>query len=812
MFKIKKGMQAVFFIIIILVLFTACKDKKNADNDSEYAQNESLCPVLCVSDEGYLYNYMQPYDIQMDAASVYGCLIPAYNGENIRFKIVNDWENILSAEYFLYDYAGKLLENGSVSDNNLSQTGEFDICLNSLTAEEARLEIKLCFDGIDNVYFYSRVTTGRDICKDLQYVMDIEDACLKKESPVDITLCMEWDLVTSKQSYFESDINSSYEQVTWAGLNIAGKTSDYYINIVDYSDDIVSFSVNYGIYSNDDEPRTYQVSDFLRVRQLDGEQFLLNFYRNTNENFYENEDSFSDSQIYLGVVSGKEDYILFEEDKELFFVQNQSLYYYDIENQAITCVYSPKEVLGDTSLFNSMNSISLLNKKENYFYFMLGGYLCDDMHKGSCGLAIMRYDVENNTCRELYFRPTKYNYRLIMDELDIFSYMNSEGSIYFISNGEIHSYNIDTNTLKEEIKNVSIEDLVVSYNSRNIGWNKKQDSGEDTIVIRNLDTHEEHIIEPETGTQITPIGFVKDDFVYGISDINENNAGVSSENQILMHNICIVDETGALVKEYQQEGNTRVTGGYTSDTVIVLNMANKVEKGTLYNVNSQQQIVSGSKSDTLSISKKEIRHSDKGNIWVLNFEENIPGACLFMDSSITIDDESKIITEPAELSTYYKGRYFLYAKGSLYGTYKVMREALVEASKLAGVVTDAENTKLYYRQAKAKTASVLVQDHTLAAELLSDENGVVSAWASKTSEATVIDISGFLLEDMLLFISKGFPVLGRYDETSFVWIVGYTEDAIKCQKSDSQEVFEISKEDAENIFSKTGYEFYTCNN
>lgn len=140
-----------------------------------------------------------------------------------------------------------------------------------------------------------------------------------------------------------------------------------------------------------------------------------------------------------------------------------------------------------------------------------------------------------------------------------------------------------------------------------------------------------------------------------------------------------------------------------------------------------------------------------------------------------------------------------------------MREALNIAAELAGVVTDFDNNKLYYRIAKSKTATALPQKADLAAQLFASEDGVVDAWSEKVTGVNVLDITGFSPDDMLLFISKGFPVLARYNAEKFVWVIGYTENTIKCQWSDSDEMFEISMEEAEKIFAKTGYEYYTCN-
>lgn len=815
MLKFRYRWLSVFILLMSVIILAGCNNKKTDENEIQAGNTVAdIFPILYINNGEYSYNYMQPYSMKMDAKSMYGALIPAKNEEAISFMMDGESESPIRVEYVLYDRLGKLIENGTISDENISDSGSFDICLNNLNSEEARLEIKLCFTEKNDAYYYARVIAGNDVKNALQYVLDIEDACLEKESPIDLTLSMEWDLVKNEDSYYESDINSNYDQVTWGGLNIGDLLSDYYINIVDSSEGITSFSVTYSIYADDENKTSYRVTDFLRVREYNNEMFLLNFYRNTSEDFFKGTESFDSSTLYLGVGSGEEEYITFDEGKQLFFVQNQTLYYFDIVSNRISTVYSSGNAQDEHGMLNANKSnIHLLTKKDDSFYFVVSGYLADERHSGTCGISIMRYDITANEYEELFFQPVRYNYELVMDELDMLSYMNDEGSIFFVSNGEVRSYNVEENVLKDEIKNISLDSLVVSPGGEYIGWSKKQDGGEDILAVRNLNTGDELTISPKEGTRISPIGFVKNDFVYGVSDISEVGSGVATDKQMLMYDVCIVDENGELIKEYPQTGSTRVLSGITSDTVIVLNQGERVSQGTVYNETTQQQIVSGNKTSDSAITKKEIQFSDKGNVWAFCFEEEFKGSPTFSLATLKTDENKDVLSvEPAEISTYYKDKYFLYAKGSLYGIYKVMREALTQASQMAGVVTDIDNNKLYYRIAKSKTAEVLPQDPTLAAKLLSAEDGVVTAWKSQVSDINVLDITGFKTEDMLLFVSKGFPVLARYDAGTFVWIIGYTDKTIKYQKSDSQEILEISMEQAEDIFAKTGYEYYTCNN
>lgn len=806
---LKLRYRVIWLSLVLLLLMTGCQDNKN--NKSTEVNSQTLSyPILCVANGNYSYSYMQGYEVGMDIKSMHGSLICAKNKEALSFAVDSQDRTIERVEYTLYDNQGITLENGTIAPTDITDSS-FNISLNKLSNNEACLEMKLCFDETQSAYYYSRIVSADNIDKSIQYICDIENACLKKESPVDLTLCMEWDLKTNMDSYYQADINSSYDQVTWAGLNITDKISDYYINLQDYSEGICSFSVDYIIC--DADANEYRVSDFLRVREVNDEMYLLNFYRTTGEFFTEADSSFCDTQLYLGVGDGKSAYLSIDDGKELYFVQEQSLYYFNSYTNKLSLIYeSNARKQENSSVDVNKYNIYLLGKRDKYFYYVVAGYMSDTLHAGACGISIMRYDTESNQYEELLYQPVRYNYELVINELDMLSYMNDAGDVFFVSNGAIYSYNVESHTLRDEIKNINLDTLVVSPDGEYIAWSKRRDKGEDILAVKNLNTGNELSISPKDGTRISPIGFVKNDLVYGVSDINEVDSGVASDKQNLMYNVCIVNDSGELIKEYPQKGNNRVLYGETSDTVIVLHIGEPAGYGTVYKEIDQQQIVRGNKSDNTAVEKKEVKEGNKGNIWIFKFANSFKAAPSFIPASLNAEsDIEKIALEPSEISTYYKDKYFLYARGRLYGVYDIMREALVKAADMAGVVTNVDNDKLYCRTAKAKSANLIPQKEDLAEILLSSEDGVVKAWGEENPNVNVLDITGIKTEDMLMFVSRGFPVLARYDDDSFVWIIAYTDSTIKCQKSDSMDTFEISIESADSIFAKTGYEYYTCN-
>ncbi len=808
----KNRIKYIIAILWIVLSLSACSGGKEKIQKESDTSPSRVFPVLNIMEGEYACNYLTPYSIAMSAESVYGPLTPVKNGEAIRFCMDSPQEQLVRIEYVLYEMSGQLIENGTLSKKSQFENAQFEIPLQNIKTSETCLEVKLCFSDEQAAYYYTRVVSGPDISSSIAYARNIENACLGKESPVDLTLAMEWDLKQVEKSYSTADIHSNFDQVTWGGLGIQELVSDYDINVVDCEDGIVSFRVSYEI-SDGKDPRTqYRICDFLRVREYDGEQFLLNFYRTTEEVFDSKESNFNGNTIYLGVGKAAGSICTAEDGKKTFFTANQSLYYYDYEANRINQVYSAG---GEETVRRLIDSdcfkIYPLALQGEDFYFLAGGYLADDFNRYLSGVSLLRYDTGKNVYETVFVQPVQYDPEVVLQELDRLACMNEAGQVFFLRNGQICAYDIESGQLREEVRNVSADTLVCAGNDRRIAYNKKQDAGEDILVIRDLDSGDEVNINPKEDHCLTPIGFINEDFVYGISDRKENDAGFASDKQTLIYTVCIVDREGKPVKEYPMENGRRVLSGTINDTVIILEEAARAENGTLYAPAEQEQIVSGNTPEASSVTAKEATVSGKGNVQALVFAKDLKGMPVFSRAAAVPGAGKTVRFDALEQAGSYKDRYFVHAKGHLYGIYSVMREALIAAEQFAGVVTNAGNAKLYYRAAKDKTASVLPQDSALAAQLMNQENGIPRQWQALVPDKYVLDISGFTLDDALLFISRGFPVLARYSADAFVWIIGYTDKEITCQSASSEDTFRLSLEEAEAVFQKAGNEFYTCN-
>ena len=94
--------------------------------------------------------------------------------------------------------------------------------------------------------------------------------------------------------------------------------------------------------------------------------------------------------------------------------------------------------------------------------------------------------------------------------------------------------------------------LAVSKSGRRFAWQEGNDPhGSSVIHLMDLDNGSKKEITGGENTIYRPLGFVGDDFIYGLShegDVWMRNGRV---NGIPMYRIEIMDDTGKIVKEYE---------------------------------------------------------------------------------------------------------------------------------------------------------------------------------------------------------------------------------------------------------------------
>lgn len=148
-------------------------------------------------------------------------------------------------------------------------------------------------------------------------------------------------------------------------------------------------------------------------------------------------------------------------------------------------------------------------------------------------------------------------------ELGQLMYVNEGGELFLMVNGTV--YGIDLNTL--EVRKV-IEDLqdgsfAVSESNRYVAWRTEDES---TIHVMNLSNLKEvGKLTAGSGEIVKPLGFMQEDFVYGVAkeaDILEDAAGNVTTPMYQIKIMDVSSDTPEVLKTYEKSGY------YVSDVTI----------------------------------------------------------------------------------------------------------------------------------------------------------------------------------------------------------------------------------------------------
>lgn len=184
------------------------------------------------------------------------------------------------------------------------------------------------------------------------------------------------------------------------------------------------------------------------------------------------------------------------------------------------------------------------------------------MRARSAWQCTIMMDCPIPTRRKYLSRPPR-SYEIMKTELGQLMYVNEGGELFLMVNGTV--YGIDLNTL--EVRKV-IEDLqdgsfAVSESNRYVAWRTEDES---TIHVMNLSNLKEvGKLTAGSGEIVKPLGFMQEDFVYGVAkeaDILEDAAGNVTTPMYQIKIMDVSSDTPEVLKTYEKSGY------YVSDVTI----------------------------------------------------------------------------------------------------------------------------------------------------------------------------------------------------------------------------------------------------
>lgn len=765
---------AVFIIAVVGFSYYTNKGNDNMTVD----MGAATYPQVSFSYEGYTLNTLSGYAKKMNIPAMRDTITPIANRRlNVEIQA---YDNVLqSVSYAVYSLDGEK----KWKEERVENPGEnFNIEFGEegILDSEKVLEITLNTEEGKKIYFYTRIveTSNADVLACLDYIRNFHESALGKVEGAGVGTAIETDETAGNTSFHHVTIHSDYEHVSWGNLEPTIEKGERW-NIKEINSTTMSVQLEYRVRckGEENESDVYQVKEFFRVRHIAEVQktYLLDYDRTMEQIFDVTKQVLSEKGVLLGIASADLPYIVNKDGTSVSFVVANELWNYNKEADEMSLVFSFADAENsDIRNMTTKHEIKLLDMDEDgNTIFAVCGYMSRGEHEGEVGTAVYYYDIMKNSVEEKVFISSDKSYGNVIQELSRMVYYSLERNmLYVMLDGTLHEYCVEEDKDSTLVEGLEEEQYVVSEDGHLIAYQEKgKENTAQKVIVLNLESGEEQSVECDSSECIRPLGFMKNDFVYGVARTEDTGRTISGENVIPMYKIKIQNSKGEMVKTYQIEG-TYILNTVFEDNMITLNRAEK--EGNAYTVISPDFITNN-------------EEKEKSNIYLETYVTELKETQVRLTYEDGISDKEPKVLKPKQIvaeepviinfdSTVQENKYYVYGYGELQGICNRAGEAIVQADTYNGVVVDSSQAYIWERGNRDLQYTITDQDErikTICSRLNQKEAPVDIM--KDLNDGRYLDLTGCSTEELLYVINQGKPVIAMLSADRAVILVGYNE-------------------------------------
>ena len=734
-----------------------------------------------------LHGYLQ----EMDITTMRDAVIATGGTHSLTMYIdAPEKTKVKSVEYEIKDLScSEVLESGDfvpekMEDGRLTQTFRFGDFWRDQAEVELCLTVTLSKD--EKVYYYTRLTRSPAL-NTYNCAAFAEEFCKKAVDRGNggyISGYMEPNELSDKNTYANVTMNSSVDQALWGEL-APTEPENITCTIKETKEAYTSLVLQYTVTCNGLDPaRTMHVEEFYRVRTGDVGMFMLSFERTVEEVFDEVRGTSGSKGIELGITGNKTSFCSDYDSTHLAFAKDGQIWLYNKDLNAITCVYQgavrSREYF--TKSTSSVFPVSVNAKGE--LIFVVVGYQDNGELEGQNGIRVCSFSEETREVETIIFlSSTQGEEFLEYKESDSIYYNRGDGEVYLIWENaliKISGENGDVSIISNEPEArcvMSVESGYAAYPAPN---------GAGGLVVLNMVSGESRTITSSMNESLLAIGFINEDFVYGVKADKDAKPDESGEDVIPMYKIIIEDREGTVLKTMENE-DVFYLDAYTDSKMVTLMQA-KLEAGH-YVSNGEDYITNNEAADSRSVEKGHWTDEKRLNVIRLEYSDGLTSQSAAIKKVINV--ESKYLTVALDDSLPQKEveLYYAYGYGRLLGIFEKAGEAITAADEYRGVVVKNDGTYVWERG-----------NRDLVYEI--EDVNVADVPEGK------LDLSGVLAEQLCYVINQDKPIRAKVSADTEYLLYGYDNENFSYLNLKTKEAGEISIEEADRLFGAAGRIFY----
>lgn len=823
--KVKRAGILTFVFLIAVIVFSFLTNQGNADMTADMG-GATLPRIQIVSGE-YEINPLVGYVSEMNVGKMRSTITPVDFQSGIALRIEEGVLPIKALTYEVCSSDGKEILYKE-KRKEIGEEASLTFPGLELADREAILKLTLHTEKQD-IYYYTRICTkeGTDSDACLAFAERFHNMTFGKENTESIAAYLENGTEDDETENLQKvTIHSDAEHLTWGELRpqIKGEVSR---SIKEISGNYMTIVYDYEVEcaGEQDETEVYQIREYLKVRYAEGTEYLLDYERTMEQELDESGNVLDNNGILLGIAKEELPYMANEAGTIVSFVQAGELWNYNQSQDALSLVFSFADSEGyDIRNLYKEHEIQIVSVNEQGdTTFKVIGYMNRGEHEGEVGTAIYFFDIEKNFVEEKAFIPDNISSEILLKEQEQLVYYNEQQEVlYAMKEGTLYKVDLEKGKKEALVENLEKDQYVSSKDGRLLAY-QTVSSLENAEEVKVLDfvTGKERTVTCSSGEFIRPLGFISEDFVYGIGRKEDAGAFVTGEHVCPMYKLEIRDTDNEVVKTYQAD-QVYVTGVTVEEKMLILDRVVKNE--SVYTAVAKDYITSNEEVEKSNISVETYTSDEKERQVRIKYESGIsdkkpkllkPKQVLF-ENPVLIPFE-----EEGEAEVFYT-----YGKGKLLGIYASAADAIRQANENQGLVVSESQKYVWERGNRSLVYDIAGVDlspyqegNTLAAAL-----NRLFAYEGKTVDAAgemaagkkpieilqeqflgnVLDLHGCSPEELCYILGKGTPIIAMTDLNNAVLLIGYNDSMITYVKPDTGEKVSVPYEELEALTVASG--------
>lgn len=605
----KRNYAGLFFLFFIIALVGVNAWKAVGKENRQFLLDSPKIPLMRISESGTEVTDLRGY--KSDAAQSYAksMVVPIGKSKTLTISLGPDLKKVRSLSYKVVKKDDEsLVADGTVSDftqkdgymtadmvmkDDLKENTDYLICFTANIPKQGK------------IYYYAQLVYGTNFHTEdnIQFIKKFHENVFAKSE--DIINNIESELDASDNDFSHTTIKSSYNAIIFGNAEpqVEGDIS-YAMRKVNKTQATVDLTYIMSIQREERTKQYYRVVETYEVNYTQKRMQLLSYDREIESIFNPEFVYDSRQEILLGITQKEApQYLQADSGRKICFVQGKQAWLYDYRKNTMTEIFA---FGGDNTDLRSnldQNNIKLLNMDDDgNIDFLVYGYMSRGEHEGQNGISLYHYDAASCLVKEQIFISSNYKYSALNKGIKKVAYLNEKGNLYMLLDTDLFKIDVDTSKVTKVEEDVKEDDITVSDSDQMVAIQRSDDKKNKKIDLWNLEKESKQKITCKDSQRIKMIGFLSEDFVYGIA----NQSDLPKSGSIFpMKRVQIVDTNGDKVKTYQKE-NRYILKVKISGNVIRVGLGKK--KGSKYQKIPLQEYIryQNSTTDTITF----VRHSD----------------------------------------------------------------------------------------------------------------------------------------------------------------------------------------------------------